>query len=211
MTIRELIEQIVSKIPDSSARNLFQNTRGNYGSDVIPQVPKAIAETLWRKPIEIPLVDCFVPMTETQVINDKRMLDELLESGNFAVPPGEPAWWKSTWWPFATDGGGQYLCWDEENGQVIEFVHDAPQREIKGASLDLFFGQLLAEIQDGVATWAKFYGWKSKKLQHDQAAYAHKQSLRKKTTSEVDVKRGIIVLVVCVLIIACIVIFLWGK
>lgn len=71
---------------------------------------------------------------------------DLLEDGDFDSRVSSPddgiqsEWWTKGWIPFATNGGGDYLCLDltpSEGGcfgQVIKVFHDFPKRALVSAS-----------------------------------------------------------------------------
>ncbi|WP_349606906.1 SMI1/KNR4 family protein [Cupriavidus sp. DF5525] len=72
------------------------------------------------------------------------LLDEGDLDGRIARSDAEvqAAWWMKGWIPFASNGGGDYLCLDMSPspqgraGQVIEVFHDFPERRL----LSLDFG-----------------------------------------------------------------------
>lgn len=81
--------------------------------------------------------------------------NDLLEDGDFddRVAHGatgvQPVWWDPSWIPFATNGGGDYLCIDMRPaaggtpGQVIEVLHDTPDRRLLAPTFDDWFGRFV--------------------------------------------------------------------
>ncbi|WP_313518876.1 SMI1/KNR4 family protein [Pseudomonas sp.] len=80
---------------------------------------------------------------------------ELLEDGDFDGRVARPdagirdGWWQRGWVPFASNGGGDYLCLDltpapqGRVGQVIEVLHDVPQRVLVAPSFADWFGDFI--------------------------------------------------------------------
>ena len=81
----------------------------------------------------------------------------LLETGEIAEFESDPIgpirndWWNTRWIPITSDGAGDYDCLDlapaqgGDSGQVIDFLHDDGQREVKARS----FGSWLAAFVEG--------------------------------------------------------------
>ncbi|RKF36730.1 SMI1/KNR4 family protein [Paraburkholderia fungorum] len=77
--------------------------------------------------------------------------NDLVEGGDFddmKAKPNEgiqPVWWSRSWIPFATNGGGDFLCLDMAPasagrlGQVIEVFHDFPDRKLVAPDFDSWF------------------------------------------------------------------------
>ncbi len=57
-------------------------------------------------------------------------------------------WWSDKWTPFAENGFGDYLVVDSDpgpggvKGQVVEFIHDSPQRKVRARTKAQVMGQL---------------------------------------------------------------------
>jgi cell wall assembly regulator SMI1 len=80
---------------------------------------------------------------------------ELLDDGDFDGRVARPdagirdGWWQRGWVPFASNGGGDYLCLDltpaprGRLGQVIEVLHDVPQRVRVAPSFAVWFGDFI--------------------------------------------------------------------
>ncbi|WP_273233716.1 SMI1/KNR4 family protein [Pseudomonas kuykendallii] len=80
---------------------------------------------------------------------------ELLDDGDFDGRVARPdagireGWWQRGWVPFASNGGGDYLCLDMvpaaqgRVGQVIEVLHDVPQRVLVAPSFAAWFGDFI--------------------------------------------------------------------
>ena len=77
--------------------------------------------------------------------------NDLAEGGDLddmKAKPGEgiqPVWWSRSWIPFASNGGGDFLCLDMapasagRPGQVIEVFHDFPGRKLVAPDFDSWF------------------------------------------------------------------------
>ena len=89
-----------------------------------------------------------------------QMLKELLDDGEFANNKANPEtgveaqWWHPAWLPFATDGGGDYVCLDlaptkqGKVGQVILFGHDSEHRPRLGPTFAEWFADVVDQIQN---------------------------------------------------------------
>ena len=86
-------------------------------------------------------------MTATMRINR-----ELLADGDFA-----PNWWRPTWLPFLTNGGGDHLCLDPEGtftgqpGQLIEHWHDGAERTVVFPSLSAWLAAVVQAYETATA------------------------------------------------------------
>lgn len=77
--------------------------------------------------------------------------NDLAEGGDLdglkAKPSEEiqPVWWSRSWIPFASNGGGDFLCLDMAPassgrlGQVIKIFHDFPNRTLLAPDFDSWF------------------------------------------------------------------------
>lgn len=86
------------------------------------------------------LFDCYAFLSIAHLLMRWNTWNNLLEDGDFddrvarSTAGIQPVWWDPAWIPFATNGGGDYLCIDLHPaiggtfGQVIEVLHDAPDR-----------------------------------------------------------------------------------
>ena len=96
----------------------------------------------------------FYMMPLSEILSDWRMMNELVEVGEFdnsrvrSHKAIRKEWWNRAWIPFAGDGGGDHLCLDFAPtkagvaGQVIAFHHDSPQREWLAPSFEQWLAQL---------------------------------------------------------------------
>lgn len=97
------------------------------------------------------------PLSVLGMLDSKRFLDTLhADPGVCAADPGvHPVWWHPGWWPWATNGGGDYLCVDLDplpgghHGQVVFFDHAGDYREVLAESLTHAVDQLAADLADG--------------------------------------------------------------
>lgn len=78
-------------------------------------------------------------------------MNELLELGEFE----ETNWWSALWIPFAENGGGDHYVLDlagsfgGKPGQVIEFWHDDPDRNIYFPSFSKWLETIILAIEQG--------------------------------------------------------------
>jgi cell wall assembly regulator SMI1 len=66
----------------------------------------------------------------------------------------DPAWWRHGWVPFTDSYGGDHYCVDLDAeggtpGQVIDFWHDEPTRNLLAASLADWFRKLVVAMEEG--------------------------------------------------------------
>jgi cell wall assembly regulator SMI1 len=91
-------------------------------------------------------------MNIEQVKKGYRILTDLLDAGEFK----EEHWWSPSWLPFLSSGSGDHFCLDLEGtftgsvGQIIEFWHGDPARNIVAPSLESWLADyvLLLEQED---------------------------------------------------------------
>lgn len=91
----------------------------------------------------------------TQLLMCWNTWNDLLDGGDFDGRAARPAagvqrvWWDRAWIPFATNGGGDYLCIDLHPaaggtpGQVIEVLHDAPDRYLLAPTFGAWFDRVV--------------------------------------------------------------------
>jgi cell wall assembly regulator SMI1 len=96
-----------------------------------------------------------------QMVGEWREMAALADKGMFAGRQSEPdgpirkVWWHKAWIPLTGDGWGNLYCLDLAPrkggtvGQVIEWVHDEPQREVAAASFTDWLEDFLAELELG--------------------------------------------------------------
>jgi cell wall assembly regulator SMI1 len=84
----------------------------------------------------------FTPLEE--VADTKAMLD-----GMIGEEFDDPRWWRRTWVPFLSNGGGDHLCLDvlaEDGGspgQLIAFWHDLERRSVEHPSIEAWLSSLV--------------------------------------------------------------------
>ena len=89
----------------------------------------------------------FVPLAHSA--SDKEMLD-----GMIGADFEDPAWWRRGWVPFTESYGGDRYCvsLDAEDGapgQVIDFWHDEPTRNVLAPSFADWFRELVLAMEQG--------------------------------------------------------------
>jgi cell wall assembly regulator SMI1 len=102
----------------------------------------------------------FVLLTLDQMAASWTMHKRLLDSGEFSGAKSQASaevsrdWWSPGWIPFASDGGGDFLCLDMAPaakgtvGQVISFRHDSGERRRLAVSFGDWLNALCSELQD---------------------------------------------------------------
>jgi cell wall assembly regulator SMI1 len=91
-------------------------------------------------------------MTIEDVLGTHRMMNELLEGGEF----DQELWWSPRWVPFLYNGAGDYLCIDTggaftgSEGQIIEFWHDWERRDVVYPSLEKWLETFVASLEAGL-------------------------------------------------------------
>jgi cell wall assembly regulator SMI1 len=84
-----------------------------------------------------------------------RINRELLADGDFV-----PNWWRPTWLPFLTNGGGDHLCLDPEGtftgqpGQLIEHWHDGEARTVLFPTLTAWLAALVTTYETATSPFA---------------------------------------------------------
>ena len=64
----------------------------------------------------------------------------------------DPEWWKRQWVPFTQSFGGDHLCIDivsEKPGEIIDFWHDDPRREVVAPTLENWLHSLVETMESG--------------------------------------------------------------
>ena len=99
-------------------------------------------------------------MSLTEAVNEWKMLNKLLKSGDFEglTPDSHQAirneWWNERWIPFASNGGGDYFCVDMaptkqgKKGQVITHNHESGQHKLLAPSIRDWLGKLANGLED---------------------------------------------------------------
>lgn len=112
----------------------------------------------------------FTPMPLDEVILEWQGQNELVEIGQFAdrTPRSETGiandWWNSGWIPFASNGGGDYLCVDTSPadggnvGQVISHSHETGEHRLLAASLLDYLQSLAGQLADGKYEFDETFG-----------------------------------------------------
>ncbi len=90
----------------------------------------------------------FLPLSE--ISETKDMLD-----GMIGYDFEDPKWWRSSWIPFLSNGGGDYLCLDllaedgGQPGQVFSYWHDWEDRSIEYNSFQMWLSDLADSMENG--------------------------------------------------------------
>lgn len=110
------------------------------------------------------ILDAFKLMTVDDIVSTHRFLSEEFPDGrnmerddDERVDAGkgvQPCWWSPRWIPFMRNGGGDYLCVDQDParggyaGQVVTYYHDEAYRPRIAADISDMF----ARVADGLDT-----------------------------------------------------------
>jgi cell wall assembly regulator SMI1 len=90
----------------------------------------------------------FMPLSDSA--SSKELLD-----GMIGADFDDPAWWRVGWVPFTLGFGGDHYCIDLETedgvrrGQIIDFWHDDPTRNVRAPSLAAWFRDLVICMEQG--------------------------------------------------------------
>jgi len=112
----------------------------------------------------------FCPMPLQEVLVHWAGQKQLVEIGQFNdLTPRSAAgirdvWWDTGWIPFATNGGGDYLCVDTapttagQVGQVISHSHETGEHKRLSVSLGDYVRELAAQLKQGQFVYHDRYG-----------------------------------------------------
>jgi cell wall assembly regulator SMI1 len=90
----------------------------------------------------------FVPLSESASIKE-------LRDGMIGADFDDPAWWRRGWVPFTESYGGDSYCVNLDAdgggtlGEVIDFWHDEPTRNVLAPSLAHWFRELVVAMEEG--------------------------------------------------------------
>lgn len=96
-----------------------------------------------------------------ELLSEHKMLSDVSSMGDFddleaiSDQDVESTWFSPKWLPFASNGGGDYLCLDlaptktGKKGQIICFIHDSPERPKLADSIAEFFDRLADSYKCG--------------------------------------------------------------
>jgi cell wall assembly regulator SMI1 len=99
----------------------------------------------------------------TQILSDWKMLNGLVESGDFDNRKAtsdtgiQKKWWTPDWIPFASNGGGDYFCLDLKPlkkgtvGQIISVNHESGERRLQAPSFAHWLFDFANQLKAG--TW----------------------------------------------------------
>jgi cell wall assembly regulator SMI1 len=103
--------------------------------------PNALTESLHDNWMFAAIADIF---------DTKAMLDEMIDA-DF----DDPQWWRRSWVPFLSNGGGDWLCIDltgeagGQPGQLLIFWHDDGDRSVEYATLGAWLQNLVESMVHG--------------------------------------------------------------
>ena len=112
----------------------------------------------------------FAPMSLDEVVDTWTGQKQLVEAGQFDDCAPQSAdgiatdWWNIGWIPFATNGGGDFLCVDTAPtatgrvGQIISHSHETGEHELLAPSLADYFHDLAAKLEQGQLVYDSKYG-----------------------------------------------------
>ena len=92
---------------------------------------------------------------EWKTLNDLKRLGDFDDSDPESGPGVAKDWWNENWVPFASNGGGDLLCFDfapAKGGrkcQVVKFLHDAPERRVISPSFATWLADTAAAVVRG--------------------------------------------------------------
>jgi cell wall assembly regulator SMI1 len=112
----------------------------------------------------------FIPMPLDEVLVNWSGQKQLVEVGQFddCIPQSAPeirsVWWDPGWIPFATNGGGDFLCVDNvptaagQVGQVISHSHETGEHKLLSRSLADYLLDLANKLEEGQFIYDDKYG-----------------------------------------------------
>ena len=110
---------------------------------------------LWRDGQDIgPGVGALVHNHMFMPLHKSASSKELLD-GMIGADFDDPAWWRVGWVPFTLSFGGDHYCIDLETedrakrGQIIDFWHDEPTRNVRAPSLADWMRGLVLSMEQG--------------------------------------------------------------
>jgi len=120
------------------------------------RLPEALAQLyMWKDGQPLDCYDSFFynfmfPPLEAAIGSAEIMNDEFVEG---EVPAD---WWRSAWFPFLDNGGGDMICADMEGtfggvpGQVVWFMHEVADRDIEYPSVDAWGATFALSLERGL-------------------------------------------------------------
>ena len=112
----------------------------------------------------------FIPMPLDEVLVNWSGQKQLVEVGQFddctprSAAEIRSVWWDPGWIPFATNGGGDFLCVDSvptaagQIGQVISHSHETGEHRFLSRSLADYLQDLAKKLEDGQFVYDDKYG-----------------------------------------------------
>ncbi|MGD8627272.1 MAG: SMI1/KNR4 family protein [Anaerolineae bacterium] len=109
----------------------------------------------------------FGPLALEAIVQEWKMLKELLDGGDFAGLAPDSAqgvandWWHPGWIPFADNGGGDYVCIDMapaeggRAGQVISHSHESGEHRVLATSLADYLNDLADALEDNTLEYSE--------------------------------------------------------
>lgn len=106
-------------------------------------------------------IGAFYMLRSKDIPREWKQWNALLAMGEFENAKATPekgiaaGWWNSGWIPFASNGGGDYLCIDLAPakggtvGQIIRVRHDDPVRDLMAISFGVWLQGLAETIENG--------------------------------------------------------------
>jgi cell wall assembly regulator SMI1 len=100
-------------------------------------------------------------MSFAEVVQDWKMMNELLEASDFEDRHAKSDqgvrndWWNTGWVPFASNGGGDYFCVDlapavgGKKGQVITVNHESGEHKVLAPSFREWLYRFANDLEDG--------------------------------------------------------------
>ncbi len=112
--------------------------------------------------------ECIIPMSsDTDVsyyvmtleaaLNERQMMLELLADER-TLPDVSPDFWKPTWLPFASNGGGDSLVWDSISGRILQFSHETRRTAERSESLLSLFQDIASGLQTDKYSYSARHG-----------------------------------------------------
>jgi cell wall assembly regulator SMI1 len=100
----------------------------------------------------------FSLMPAVHIVEAQRVLNDLLEAGDFDLPN----WWSPQWVPFLYNGAGDHYCVDTGGsfggvpGQVLMFNHDWENRDIEYPSFHAWLATVVEALEAGMFEYGEY-------------------------------------------------------
>lgn len=145
----------------------------------------------------------FTPMPLSEVHSEWTSQKELVDIGQFddCNPMSDPGvanvWWAPGWIPFASNGGGDFLCIDNSPtdsgvvGQIISHSHETGKHGLLSTSLESFLDELATAVEAGSFAFDDRFGLIPDQVKSLEASGDPREELPSSETTEWRLQRSL--------------------